>query len=337
MRSSHVVGQAPPPTTPIPGLRLRRLRGPSDYPGMNEVANEARLAQGIEFYTTDEQFRRFYEHLDNCDISSDLFLAELDGRLIAYVRVAWHDEPALRVYEPIVFLDPGAGSAEIFGALFDVAEARIGEIAANHPVGPKVARTEVTDRPPIIEAGVRARGYEPVRHYFTMVRPTLDDLDDAPMPVGLEIRDVRPEHMEAIYEAEVEAFRDHWGFSEPGQSQRDEFFNDPVRSDTSLWRVAWDGDQVAGMVRSYVNTAENERRGLKRGWVENISVRRPWRRRGLARALIAASFPLLRARGMTEGALGVDTQNLTGALSVYEGCGFQAVSRTSEFGRTIEG
>src|SRR5204862_410570 len=82
---------------------------------------------------------------------------------------------------------------------------------------------------------------------YTMVRPTLDDLPDADLPAGLEIREVRPEHMEAIFQAQTEALRDHWGFAEPGERERQEFFNDPVRSDTSLWRVAWDGDQVAGM------------------------------------------------------------------------------------------
>ena len=73
-----------------------------------------------------------------------------------------------------------------------------------------------------------------------------------------------------------------------------------------------------------------------RGYTENISVRRPWRRRGLARALIAASFPLLRARGMTEAALGVDTENLSGALRVYESCGFQSVSRETLYRKPLD-
>lgn len=70
-----------------------------------------------------------------------------------------------------------------------------------------------------------------------------------------------------------------------------------------------DGDQVAGQVRSFINESENRDYGRRCGWVEHISVRRPWRRRGLAHALIAASFSLLRARGMTEGALTVDAEN----------------------------
>jgi ribosomal protein S18 acetylase RimI-like enzyme len=106
-------------------------------------------------------------------------------------------------------------------------------------------------------------------------------------------------------------------------------------SDTSLWRIAWDGGEVAGQVRAYINAEENEQFGRKRGYTEHISVRRPWRRRGLARALIAASFPLLRERGMTEAALGVDTENVSGALRVYEACGFKPISRSTSYRRPL--
>jgi ribosomal protein S18 acetylase RimI-like enzyme len=64
-------------------------------------------------------------------------------------------------------------------------------------------------------------------------------------------------------------------------------------------------------------------------------VRAPWRRRGLATALIAASFPAMRARGMKEAALGVDTENVSGALRVYERCGFQPVSRSTLFRKPL--
>ena len=53
-----------------------------------------------------------------------------------------------------------------------------------------------------------------------------------------------------------------------------------------------------------------------------MSVRRPWRRRGLARALVAESLRALRDAGMTSAVLGVDADNPTGALGVYEDNGF---------------
>ena len=92
-----------------------------------------------------------------------------------------------------------------------------------------------------------------------MIRPHLDDLPDAPLPAGLEIREVKPEHLRQIWDAATEAFRDEWGFVEPTDEDYERYLTDPVESDTSLWRIAWDGDEVAGQVRSYINPVENER------------------------------------------------------------------------------
>ena len=90
------------------------------------------------------------------------------------------------------------------------------------------------------------------------------------------------------------------------------------------------------MVRGYINDEENEAYHRKRGYVENISTRRPWRRRGLARALIGATIAALRERGMSEGALGVDSENPSGALRLYESCGFVAVSRNASYSKPLD-
>jgi ribosomal protein S18 acetylase RimI-like enzyme len=168
-----------------------------------------------------------------------------------------------------------------------------------------------------------------------MVRPNLDPQPDAPMPAGLEIREVQPEHLRAIFDAADEAFRDEWGYRPATEADWELFLTDPLNADRALWRIAWDGDQVAGQVRSFINAEENERFGQKRGWVENIGVRRPWRKRGLARALIASSIDALRERGMTEGALGVDTENQSGALRLYESVGFRPVSHSTVYRKAI--
>ena len=111
-----------------------------------------------------------------------------------------------------------------------------------------------------------------------------------------------------------------WGFTPPTEAEYERFLRDPVQSDASLWQIAWDGDEVAGQVRAYIDEEENARFGRLRGVLQRTSACvPPWRRRGLARALfVAASFPALRARGMQEAALGVDTENVTGALGIYE-------------------
>jgi mycothiol synthase len=335
---AHEIRPFPTPlfVKPVPGLTLRHLRPSDDIPPMNAIANAVRLSQGDDFYTTDEQMRQFYENPPGSDPARDVAIAEIDGQIVGYGRAAWHEQPdGPRIYEVIPFVDPTVAGEDVFMAMVDVLEARLRTIATDHPAVEKLFETFGGDSAPEREALLEGIGYEPVRHGYAMLRPTVDDLPDAPLPEGLEIRDVLPEHLPAIWAADQEAFSDAWGFAPATEGDYERFLTDPVMSDTSLWRVAWDRDEVAGQVRSFISTAENERFGRTRGYTEHISVRRPWRRRGLARALIAASFPLLRARGMTEAGLGVDTENVSGALSVYEGCGFRPMSRTTTYRRPL--
>ena len=93
---------------------------------------------------------------------------------------------------------------------------------------------------------------------------------------------------------------------------------------------------MAGVVQNWIWTAENETNGIQRGWLEHVSVRRPWRRRGLARAITALSLERLRDAGMTEAMLGVDSENANGALGLYEGLGFTIHTRSSAFRRSID-
>jgi ribosomal protein S18 acetylase RimI-like enzyme len=304
---------------------------------MNAIANAIREADGNVYWTTDEQFATFYANPPGSDPATDVAVAEIDGRVVGYGRAAWHEElDGTRIYEVIPFVDPNVAGETVFVTMVDALEARLRLIAAGHPAGERLFETFGGDRSTERHALLEAAGYTAVRHFYAMVRPSVDDLSDAPLPAGLEIRDVRPEHLPLIWAADQEAFRDHWGFAEASGQEYEQFLHDPVQSDTSLWRVAWEGDEVAGQVRSFINADENERQGRLRGYTEHISVRRPWRRRGLARALIAASFPLLRARGMTEAGLGVDTENTSGALRVYEGCGFRPISRTTTYRKLFD-
>jgi ribosomal protein S18 acetylase RimI-like enzyme len=89
------------------------------------------------------------------------------------------------------------------------------------------------------------------------------------------------------------------------------------------------------MVLGYIIEAQNLKFNRKRGWTENICVRRPYRRKGVARALMAENMRELKRRGMTEAALGVDTENPTGALRVYESMGFKPVSVEVVFRKPI--
>jgi len=170
----------------------------------------------------------------------------------------------------------------------------------------------------------RGAGYAPFRYAFTMTRDLRDPIPPFVLPPGLQMRPARPEHFRAIWEAEREAFQDAWGYTPWPEENYRRFLGFP-HYDPAHWRVAWDGDQIAGMVLSFVNAEENAVFGRSRGYTEDIAVRRPWRRRGVASALLAESLRALQALGLKEAALSVDAESPSRALKLYENLGFRSV------------
>ena len=331
-------GPLPHPAALPAGVVLRSYAGPEDLPGMTAAGNAWRASNGFLEFVTLESNRVYYANLTNCDPATDCIVAERDGSLVGYARVEWADtRDGERTYATILIVPPDTDRVTVIDALFDLAEARAAAIAAGHE----------TDRPRILDAfapaadtdliaAAEGRGYAAVRRVFEMVRPDLETIPDVAMPAGLEVRPVLPAHLRAIWEADVEAFRDHWGWVDNSEGSWERFRADPL-NDPALWRIAWDGDAVAGQVRSYIDADANARTGRRTGWTESISVRRPWRRRGLARALLADSLRAVRDRGMTEAALNVDAGNETGALALYESLGFAVHRADVIFHRPMPG
>jgi ribosomal protein S18 acetylase RimI-like enzyme len=172
-------------------------------------------------------------------------------------------------------------------------------------------------------------GYEPTRWFFEMLRPSLDEVEIPPLPNGIEIRPLSSarEDVRRVFDADVEAFKDHWGGFAGDEAFYQEWIHDPS-FDPSLYLVAFDGDEIAGGVENAIYRAENEAFGRSRGWLDSVFTRRPWRRRGLGAALVARSLVRLREAGMTEAMLGVDSENPTGALGLYERAGFRVHTRS---------
>jgi GNAT superfamily N-acetyltransferase len=119
---------------------------------------------------------------------------------------------------------------------------------------------------------------------------------------------------------------DHWEHSVREESDYRRFFEEPDL-DTSLWQVAWDRDEVVGSVLNFIYPDENRELDIDVGWLQHVSVRRPWRGRGVAGALIARTLDVLRDRGMAVARLGVDGKNPTGAVSLYRRYGFYEFRR----------
>jgi mycothiol synthase len=321
---------------PIDGLRFRRLRGDdADYEAMADLIAEANLHDGHPWLPTAKLLRDGLEASVGVDPLTDAVITEIDGRAVAESGVERVMRDGVAVYEIWGTVRPGVRRRGLGRTLLHENLRRAAERAAGEPAGQAVdVRGQASER----EAGHRAllegNGFEPIRWFFDMRRPTLDDIADAPLPGGLEIRPITADQHRAIFDAERDAFRDHWSARE----QTDEDFKltySRPELDTGLWVVAWDGDEIAGVVQSWIWAEENVTHGVDRGWLEHISVRRAWRRRGLGRAITAEALRRLAAAGMTEAMLGVDAENPTGALGLYQGLGFEVHQRSTTYRRSL--
>lgn|SRR5574341_6096 len=323
----------------IPGLTFRGFQGDADYPRMAGVIEGSKDADSIQRVTTAEVIAHDYAHLKNCDPQTDMLLAVVEGAandgVIAYQRVTWWQEEATRhrIYASgIAFLLPGWRRKGVGAAMLGWAENRLRHIAAaNAHDGSRFFENWATDKEHGKHALVKANGYTPFTYGAGMVRPDLDDIPDLPLPDDFEIRPVRPEHYRLLWDADQEAFRDHHGYSPLTEEQYQHWLTDKTIFTPELWKIAWnvEKNEVAGQVRSFINHAENAEYGRKRGYTEFISVRKPYRRKGIARALIAASLRELKAWGMEEAALGVHVENPNGAFALYESMGFRQYELTT--------
>lgn len=173
----------------------------------------------------------------------------------------------------------------------------------------------------------RRHGLTPARYWFEMEAATARP-PALPVPDGFQLVDYKSTLDKSVHEAHMEAFVDHWGYE---RREFDRWAETTIGMELFLPEVSLVGyaeDQVAGYVLSY-RDAEPDR-----VYVGQVGVRRPWRRRGLAAAMLSEVLSRAAAAGMATVTLAVDAANPTGAVGVYERAGFtvhhRAVTYTLE-------
>jgi ribosomal protein S18 acetylase RimI-like enzyme len=164
-----------------------------------------------------------------------------------------------------------------------------------------------------------------------MRRDLSQPIPDEHAPDGLTLRNFSSELGMGARQALNESFADHWSFEPVSEEDWQMFFMGRSDFRPDLTFIAMEGDEVAGICLNVVNRETNERQGVREGWIQDLGVRRAWRKRGVASALLCESMRAFKADGLDCAMLGVDAENPTGALGLYQRLGFVAVKRFINF------
>ena len=252
------------------------------------------------------------------DLEQDSWLLEEDGRLAA---VGWfeHHGP-LGIHVGIVA--QGAKGRGLGGRLVELGEARAVAVGAERAhtfaLALDRAATELFE----------SRGYREVRRFFDMAIELAEPVAPPSLPDGLAIETFAEGDARVFHDAMSEAFQDHWEHHPQPFEQWWEQKQAAPDYDPTLWYLIRDGDEVAATIRN-----DPERNGG--GYVGAIGVRRPWRGRGLAKALLLHTFAEFQRRGQTRVTLGVDAQNPTGATELYERIGMHVEMEAVVFEKAL--
>ncbi|MDM7853579.1 GNAT family N-acetyltransferase [Cellulomonas alba] len=194
--------------------------------------------------------------------------------------------------------------------------------------GPARIVEHIDDSAAATVALLRHAGFVAVRFDAHMSRMLDGDLPAAALPRGLRLETWTPERDEQARLAHNEAFADHTG-SEPRTPEQ-------WRSGRGTFVPAWSAvvvdeatDDVIGYQLSHRYEEDWALTGIPAGYTGTLGVRRAWRHRGVARALLVDAMRRYRADGMQAAELGVDTENPTGAFGLYEGLGYARTSSSA--------
>jgi mycothiol synthase len=260
-----------------------------------------------------------YWESPDVEFERDVLVAEqADGSLVGYADIGVHGEH--------VWLDVRGFEPAPLQGLLRAIEARAAE---RKPGAGLLAHTSEPDH--VILALYEHAGYRVIRHGYRMEISLEGGAPGPQWPEEVTVRTMRAGEEKRVYDAHMTSFAGTWMFEPESFDVWSHWFVQDPAFDSSLWFLAEAGEELAGIV--IARESENEP-GLV--WVRILGVVPRFRNRGLGQALLRHTFGECAARGLQRVGLGVDAENPTGAVRVYERAGMH-VARTNLILEKVQG
>jgi mycothiol synthase len=257
--------------------------------------------------------------LSRADLEHDSWLFEDDGKLVA---AGWFEAYG-EIGTALGVVAQGAKGRGLGTAIADRGE------ASSRAHGVERVHTFLLPEDAAARSLFEARGFREVRRFYEMAIELTGPPPSPALEDGLVLEVFRQEDARAFHEAVADAFAENWEFH---SLPFDEWWEMRKGQDADehgpLWFVVRDGGEIAAAIRNEANRAGG-------GYVAMLGVRRPWRGRGLGRALLHRAFAEFWGRGLTRVTLGVDAENPHGATKLYESVGMEVESSMLTFEKSL--
>lgn len=188
------------------------------------------------------------------------------------------------------------------------------------------------------EDALNKAGYKAIRSGYEM-RIDMESPPPAPnLPDGIRLRNYKPDKDLAILvDTFRDSFSDHFGYVEqPFEKDMEEFrhwFSTDKLIDPTLIFLAI--DEATDTVVGYIVGLKAEHGDPTVGYIELVGVRRAYRRRGLAQAMMYHAFNAYWNRDQKSVTLGVDGESLTNAVKLYERVGMHIYHEYVQYAKVI--
>ncbi len=316
----------PPMTTPL-GPQFRPPRGQADADALLTIRQECADHDGYDPLSTVEGLptrQDLREQLQAAAGAPERYpLMEFNNQVIAYGRILdWTEGDGMCVWLHLGWVRPAWRGMGVGTALLRELEQRIRQLAAAESAPRWEFAANASSTEPEATQLLLDNGYRPGYSVLEMGLDwaAFDAAARAVWPDGFALRPPTAADTPAIARSVAEAYRDEY----PGER-----YHEPMdvahyaeelagpRFDLSLAQVAWAGDEPAGQVIPLIARGRAE--------VYEVSVRPAYRRRGLARALLARQLDELRARGVAVVRLHTMAEFPTQAVNLYQSLGFRTL------------
>ena len=272
--------------------------------------------------------------LDDCSLGC----FDSEGQLAAFA-VLWANSEA-----PVhPWLDwgvhPDYHGCGLSAALLEWADDKAQSVLSRCPEGSRVSLlSSALQGYACQETALTRAGYQPNRTWYEMRVIMTERPAQSALPAGFVLRPYRHEEdLRDLVAVVRDSFEDHFGYIE-------ESF-DKVYADFQHWLahdpyfdaelVLLAADESSGEVAGCVLGLTQDHQNADIGYIDIVCVRRAYRRRGLAGALLQRSFAQYWQRGKDTVSLGVDGSSFTNAVALYERVGMRVHRSYVEYEKLV--